>query len=73
MQKLLTEAEAAELLGVARESLARARRGHRCAPSCVRIGSAIRYRPEALESFLARQNSPAPKPLTEALRFSFSR
>jgi excisionase family DNA binding protein len=52
MQRLYTQAEAAELLCLSERTLERLRTSGR-GPRFVRIGKSIRYQPSALETFVA--------------------
>lgn len=54
MEQLMTTAQAAEVLGVSRRFLEISRhRGD--GPEYVKVGSAVRYRPSALESWIEQR------------------
>ena len=58
--KLLDEYQLAELLGV-RVSVIRRRRARRLPPTFVRIGTAVRYRPQDIREFIENmQLNPPP-------------
>jgi predicted DNA-binding transcriptional regulator AlpA len=59
-RRLMTEAEVEELIGFAKGTLAKNRCLRRAHPPYLKLGSAIRYRPAAVEKWLAaREVQPA--------------
>lgn len=55
--RLLTEAQAAEILGVAPRTLRRWRTETHTAPAHLRIGSQVRYAPAVIAKYIAEQQT----------------
>jgi excisionase family DNA binding protein len=59
MDKLLTEREAAEILGVSAQLLRKWRAQRPGHLPCVRIGRCVRYHPKDVEGFIERRKAEA--------------